>query len=157
MGIRNKMPDWLTNYLPNREQRTCGVPQGSMLGLLLFLCYINDLPSLLKNSPKFYADDTAVYSHAESIDLTLQSLLPYIKQLELWCKQKQNRLTVSTTKTKIMLFGSRRFISRNHHPQIFLNNPPSRLCWRIQIPGCFIRATLKLQETHAVHIQTSCA
>ena len=136
LGIRNRTLDWITNYLTNRDQCTlandntsshrlvtCGVPQGSILGPLLFLCYINDLPFVLRDSlSKFYADDTVVYAHAESLDIALRSLLPDIEQLEHWCTL--NRLTVNTTKTKVMLFGSRRLISKNHHPPIHLNDTP---------------------------------
>ena len=112
----------ITNYLTNRDQCTlendntsshrlvtCGVPLGSILGPLLFLCYINDLPFVLRDSlSKFYADDTVVYAHVESLDIALRSLLPDIEQLEHWCML--NRLTLNNTKTKVMLFGSRRFI-----------------------------------------------
>ena len=89
------------------------------------MCYINDLPFVLRDSlSKFYADDTVVYAHVESLDIALRSLLPDIEQLEHWCML--NRLTVNTTKTKVMLFGSRRFILKNHHPPIHLNNTPLR-------------------------------
>ena len=63
------------NYLSNRQQRVVlngfyseyekiesGVPQGSVLGPLLFLIYINDLEENVKSNVKFYADDTMLYS-----------------------------------------------------------------------------------------------
>ena len=75
-GVRNKSLDWFTSYLSGRtqytfcnnnkselKQITCGVPQGSVLGPLLFILYINDLPNI-SSKLKFYlfADDTNIFS-----------------------------------------------------------------------------------------------
>ena len=80
MGI--KSVDWFRSYLSNRNQIvnvndtesdpslvTCGVPQGSILGPLLFLCYINDMELSISSGCKLlsYADDSAIlYSNKDS-------------------------------------------------------------------------------------------
>ena len=69
MGI--KSVDWFRSYLSHRNQIvhvTCGVPQGSILGPLLFLCYLNDMELSISPESKLllYADDSAIlYSHKD--------------------------------------------------------------------------------------------
>ena len=82
-GIQDKNLEWLQNYLFNRQQCTtvngntsdfstitCGVPQGSILGPLLFLVYINDLLDIIsKTSMYFYPDDTVLLSVNKDVNM----------------------------------------------------------------------------------------
>ena len=58
---------YINNIESNRRSVIMGVPQGSVLGPLLFLIYINDLQNCLKIIPRFFADDTALLINASSI------------------------------------------------------------------------------------------
>ena len=72
-GIKGRLLKWFQDYLSNRQQRvvcegsqselkpiTAGVPQGSILGPLLFLIYINDLPQNISSKVRIFADDTTL-------------------------------------------------------------------------------------------------
>ena len=80
-GITGTLLNWIQDFLSNRKQRvvikgessdwtdvTSGIPQGSVLGPILFLVYINDLPGAIKGLMKIFADDAKVYYELESID-----------------------------------------------------------------------------------------
>ena len=86
-GIRNTEHQWFNSYLSNRTQYTVfngdksanialttGIPQGSVLGPCLFLLYVNDLVTVIKNSTiNIYADDTLIYVSDECINAAAQN------------------------------------------------------------------------------------
>ena len=79
-----------------------GVPQDSILGPLLFLMFINDLPLYIENFfTDLYADDTTIYQISNSQHFIEQNLQAALEKLSLWCKH--NGMLLNTDKTKVML------------------------------------------------------
>ena len=93
-GISGNLLSLLKSFLNNRLQRVvrngqcsnwssvlAGVPQGSILGPLLFLIYINDLPEGLQSSVKLFADDTSLFSTAYDPNMSADELDEDLKKI----------------------------------------------------------------------------
>ena len=119
-GIGGKVLQWIAAFLEGRCQRvlvngsksswspvTSGIPQGSVLGPMLFVCYINDMPDVLDSPIHMFADDTKIFRQitAQSDQVTLQKDL---RQLQAWTKKWQLRF--NEEKCKVMHLGQ-----YNHH------------------------------------------
>ena len=118
-GIRNLTLKWCQNYLTDRAQKTiangitspslpitCGVPQGSVLGPLFFLVFINDVEGALTNCKfKLYADDSVLYQSGLGGEHAANLLQPSLDEFSHWCHV--NKLTINAKKSKSMVFGSR--------------------------------------------------
>ena len=92
-----------TVILLNLGGITCGVSQGSVLGPLLFLIHINDLPNIFKVLPYFlFADDTKIYYESENLTKDKIELLKIKSWLEI------NKLALSINKTNFVVFHSSR-------------------------------------------------
>ena len=117
-GIRVNIFEWFKSYLSLRSQFVelngvkssirninFGVPQGSVLGPLLFLIYINDIGNIpnLPSQPKFFADDTNLFVNAENISDLNISAQHSIDKLSEW--MTLNKLTINQEKTVYMIFS----------------------------------------------------
>ena len=89
-----------------------GVPQGYILGLLLFICYINDLPTMPNHSFTFlYADDMALLAKGKHVSNICSNLEDAFAHVNDWFGA--NRLSLNQSKTKCMLFCSNHYHFRN--------------------------------------------
>ena len=124
LGFEDSAVIWFDGYLTNRTQSITingvvsdpqfiqyGVPQGSILGPLLFIIYINDLPSVIQNcSIQLYADDTLLFFSSNSVTLIESTLSGDLNRIISWLNR--NFLFLNHSKTKIMLIGTHQRLAK---------------------------------------------
>ena len=113
LGIRGDVLGWIKAFLNNRKQRVIvegesstwsmvmsGIPQGSVLGPMLFVVFINDLPQCISSFCKMFADDAKIYKGIEMVENTIQQDLD-----EMFAWSQKWQLPFNQTKCKSMHLG----------------------------------------------------
>ena len=123
LGFSNSGLLLLKSYLHNRKQQVnidghysnelplnYGVPQGSILGPLLFLIYINDLDKHVKHGELFlFADDTTLIFAHKNLNLLVSFINQDLSHINNYCLS--NKLILNSTKTEAMFFGPKKSIN----------------------------------------------
>ena len=134
MGISGELLNLLENYLSDRYQRVvlngqtsswtpvlAGVPQGSILGPLLFLIYINDLPNELQSNAKLFADDTSLFAVADDKNVCANILNNDLLTISKWAFNWKMLFNPDTKEpAQEVLFSRKKQVQI--HPTISLNN-----------------------------------
>jgi Reverse transcriptase (RNA-dependent DNA polymerase) len=164
IGIRNNANSWFRNYLSDRKQfvfcnyfgsdfqLNCnGVPQGSILGPLLFLIFIDDIKDvLLAGDLQLFADDIAIIYSNENWDQIENNMNSDLKQLEIW--MARNKLVVNTKKSIYITFGNHEEPDLN----IIFSNDKLKLMQTVKYLGIYIDKKLNFKE-HINFIVKKCS
>ena len=159
-GIKDEALLWFNTYLTNRKQQvtvdncksdfqpiSCGVPQGSILGPLLFLLFINDLPLYTGNVfTDLYADDTTLYDVQDSMEQIEDNLQTALNSLQIWCRQ--NGMILNSSKTKVMLVTSNQKRQRlpSDNLDLKFNNESLNMISNDKILGVFVDNNLSWSD-----------
>ena len=130
-GIGGKLHDCLSDYLSNRRQRVllpggesdwtiikAGVPQGSILGPILFLIYINDIVDEIHSNIKLFADDTSLFLIVDNPESTANTLQTDINKIISWSHDWL--VTFNPSKTESLLIS--RKSKHIQHPPLSMSN-----------------------------------
>ena len=128
-GISGSLLALIRGFLANREQRvllngknsewatiSAGVPQGSILGPLFFLVYMNDLADDLKGNVKMFADDTSLFSAVNDVNRTAEELNSDLETVGFWAWQL--KMQFNAEKTVELIFSIKRV--KTLHPPLLL-------------------------------------
>ena len=164
-GIDREGLQWIHSYLTDRHQAVwvdhvfseflqcdVGVPQGSILGPLLFLIYFNDLPSALANDVDSYADDTTITATGKTAEEISQSLTRDCALVSDW--MRSNRLKLNPDKTHLLTVGTAERLRHTNELDVTMDN--IRLQQNEdnceQLLGCRVQANLKWKRQTKVLI-----
>ena len=157
-GIKGPLLNILADFLRSRKQRVAlngqnsswsdilaGVPQGSILGPLLFLIYINDLSDGLQCNPKLFADDTSLFSTVYNINEVTDNLNNDIVKITQWAYQWKMSFNPDISKqAHEVLFSRKRSIVS--HPPLTFNNIPVALTNSQKHLGMQLDSKLNFEE-----------
>ena len=161
-GVHGTEYKLFQNYLDGRYQYvdyngskseicsiSTGVPQGSILGPLLFIIYINDLPQVSQIFDMLmYADDTTLICNLDEV-LDETSLNLELNKINEW--MSSNKLSLNTKKTKFMIFHT----AQRHvaYPSLYLNNVDIERVTQFNFLGLILNSQLTWKN-HTEHIST---
>ena len=167
LGVLDKELAWFNDYLKDRTQVldfqgvtsdpeiiSSDVPQGSILGPLLFILHVNDLPDVVSRcSLLMYADDTVLFYAASNVEALQESLNEELKAIECWLFR--NSLFLNVSKTEAMVFGTSPRLSSIGSFNITVNGSPIKRVSQFKYLGVVLDERLSLILVRMIMLNSS--
>ena len=164
-GFRGHVNSFLKSYLENRKQYTrvnnkdsnqadisFGVPQGSVLGPLLFILYVNDMKNAMTLCDgKLFADDTSLLLHNKDINILVNNAEQTLREIYLWFKL--NKLSLSIAKSSFVLFHGKGKDKQNNLTNLKVENESIPRSKHVKYIGLILDEQLNWSQ----HIKELCA
>ena len=164
LGFSKGVTLWFKSYLSNRKFKVnlnqffsepgnllCGVPQGSILGPLLFLLYINDMPQSVNCELLLYADDTCLIFQHNDIKEIENQLNKNFSLICDWFVDNKLSIHFGEDKTKSILFSSKRKIKKSSPLNVQYKDIKIKKYSKVIYLGCILDETLS-GESMAIHV-----
>ena len=164
LGFSEKVILWFKSYLSKRTFKVnlnktfsepgkllCGVPQGSILGPLLFLLYINDMPQAVKCDLLLYADDSCLIFQHKYISEIEKQLNKNFSSICDWFVDNKLSIHFGEDKTKSILFSSKRNVNKTGPLNIQYKDIKIKQYSKVTYLGCILDQTLS-GESMAIHV-----
>ena len=164
IGFTEQVINWFRSYLSNRTFKveigkslsnegnlTCGVPQGSILGPLLFLLYINDMPQALSCDLMLYADDSCLIYQHKDVNEIEKILNKNFSDLCDWFLDNKLSIHFGDDKTKCILFASKNKVKKAAPLNINYKGVVIKQHSKVNYLGCILDETLS-GESMGLHV-----
>ena len=164
MRFSPKAISWFKSYLSNRTFKvninkvfsdpgnlTCGVPQGSILGPLIFLLYVNDMPQSVDCDLYLYADDSCLVFQHKNVKEIEKQLNKDFSSLCDWFLDNKLSIHFGEEKTKSILFANKRKVKKLERLGITYKDIKIKQYSNVKYLGCILDETLN-GESMALHV-----
>ena len=165
LGFSKEATLWFKSYLSNRKFKVhinktfsesgnllCGVPQGSTLGPLLFLLYINDMPQAIDCELLLYADDTClIFQHKDIHEIEIVLNKNFIRTLCDWFVDNKLSIHFVEDKTKSILFSNKHRLKNSKPLNIQYKDINIKQYSKVRCLGCIFDETLS-GDSMALHV-----